>query len=130
MINAYQKPLLNRLDDRRRSLGISAVDLAKSCSLSLPTVNRILSGKHTHASWSNILAIARALGLNVEFKPIADAEELRQQQAERKADELVRMVQSTSALEAQAVDQDQLDQMRRQTARELLAGSSRKLWAK
>ena len=66
----------------------------------------------------------------MEFKPIADAEELRQQQAERKADELVQMVQSTSALEAQAVDQAQLDEMRRQTARELLRGSNRRLWAK
>jgi transcriptional regulator with XRE-family HTH domain len=128
MVIGFRKPLLNRLDDRRQALGLSVHDLATRSGLSMMTVNRILSGNHPNASWANVLAIARALGLDVEFNPSADVEELREQQAARKADELTRMIQGTSALEAQALDPTQLDQMRRRIARELLTGSNRMLW--
>jgi transcriptional regulator with XRE-family HTH domain len=104
--------------------------LARKSGLSLRTVARILSGAHANASWANVTALADALGVAVELRAVADAEDLREQQARQKAEHLVRMVQGTSALEGQAVDAENLAQMKRRTVHELLAGSDRKLWAK
>jgi len=121
--------LFAELDLRRRELGMAMGNLAKKSGLSLRTVARILSGDHAHASWANVTALADALGVTVELRPVANPEDLREQQAQRKAERLVKMVQGTSALEAQAVDKDQIERMKRRTVHELLAGSDRKLWA-
>ena len=121
--------LFASLDLRRRELGMAMGALAAKSGLALRTVARILSGAHPAASWANVTALADALGGAVELRPGADAEDLREQQAQRKAEHLVRMVQGTSALEGQAVDAQNLEQMKRRTVHELLAGSDRKLWA-
>ena len=128
-LTAPSPSVSNTLDTRRAELGLSHAALAALSGVSLPTVHRALSGNHPDISFANLQAIAAALGLDFTLTPTATAEQLRAQQAARKADQLVRMLQATSALEGQAVDNQRLDQMRRQTARELLSGSNRKLWA-
>jgi transcriptional regulator with XRE-family HTH domain len=108
--------------------------LAARAGVSLPTVNRILSGKEKRLMIGNVEAIAKALGVVIRLgaatgvDEIENAFELREKQATKKAKRLVRMVQGTMGLEAQAVDNSVLDQMVRQTVCELLAGSSRRLW--
>ena len=52
-----------------------------------------------------------------------------EQQAESKAETIVRMVQGTSSLEVQAVDPGTYREMVKQTVHELMAGSRRKLWS-
>ena len=116
------------LDLRRRELKMPAAVLAKRSGLSLPTVQRILSGRHLNATWANVVALAAALGEEVVLRPMATSEDLREQQARRKAERLVKMVQGTSALEAQAVEKERLEQMVRRSLHELLAGPARKLW--
>ena len=117
------------LNQRRMELGMSHVTLAQRSGVSLPTVHRILSGGHPNASVANVQAIAETLGLRLQFHIMEQAEDLREKQATKKATELVSMVQATSALEGQAVDQQTIKQMIRRTVHELLAGSERKLWA-
>ncbi len=68
------------------------------------------------------------MGMDINLKA-KNAEAFKQEQAERKAAELVAQVQGTSGLEAQGVPLSELRRMKKQTARELLTGSSRKLWA-
>jgi hypothetical protein len=63
------------------------------------------------------------------FLATKSVQDIREQQAEAKAQELVGMVQATCGLESQAVDQEHIDEMVRQTVHELLAGPNRKLWA-
>jgi transcriptional regulator with XRE-family HTH domain len=121
--------LFTSLDLRRRELGMAMGTLAKKSGLSLRTVARILSGDHANASWANVMALADVLGIAVELRSIANPEDLRERQAKWKADRLVKMVQGTSALEGQAVDSEKVEQMKRRTVHELLAGSDRKLWA-
>jgi len=58
----------------------------------------------------------------------ARSHELRRDQADRKARRLVQLVQGTSALEGQAVDDDSLDAMIGRTSDELLS-SNRRLWS-
>lgn len=119
---------LNDLDRRRRELGMGYAVLAKRSGVSLPTVYRILSGRHTAASWANVVAIAEALGMSAGFAPRVKADRLRHEQARQKAKRLVRMVQGTSGLEGQAVDADTIRRLENLTVHELLAGSKQRLW--
>jgi transcriptional regulator with XRE-family HTH domain len=120
--------LLSDLDKRRRELGLSYDLLSKRCGVSRPTVQRILSGRHPTASFSNVIAIAEALGLALRFGSQVAVPKMKREQARKKARKLVALVQGTSGLEGQAVDRESLDAMVEQTTHELLAGSKRKLW--
>jgi transcriptional regulator with XRE-family HTH domain len=117
------------LNARRLRLGMSMSVLSVRSGVSLPTAQRILTGKLEHASFRNVSAIAAALGLTAKFLAAMSEEELREEQAEKKARRLVGMVQGTSGLESQAVSNEEFEAMVRRTVHELLSGSNRKLWA-
>ncbi len=102
--------------------------LAERSGVSLPTVNRVLSGEHPEASFANVAAIAECLGLRVTLAAEASSQELREAQARKKAKRLVGLVQGTSALEGQGLEGSELEGMIGQTAAELLV-SNRRLWS-
>ena len=120
---------IHDLNERCRQLGMSHAVVARLSGVSLPTVQRILGKEDHDATLSNLLAVAEALGLGLDFQPEAKVDALREQQARRKAEHLVGMVQGSSALEGQAVDQDTYERMVQRTVHELLAGPNGKLWA-
>jgi len=122
-----KQPIFLSLEKRRRELGMSRKSLANRSHVSLPTVNRILSGRHSGASIENVLTIAAALGMELKFEAEMRSERFREMQAVAKARQLVRLVQGTSALEGQALDKDELEDMIGRTAKELSL-SKRKLW--
>ena len=117
------------LNTRRKQLGMSYAVLADRSGVSEPTVHRVLSGAWHGARYSNVVAIADALGLAPSFADSVRAVDLREQQARQKAQRLVGIVQGTSGLEGQAVDERTIERMVRQTVHELLTGTKRKLWA-
>ena len=124
------KQLSHELNTRRRELGIGCPALARRAALSLRTVQRALAGDSAaNPSFDTLSAIAEAMGMTIGLKETQSADSFRQRQAERKAAQLVAQVQGTSGLEAQAVPPSELKRMKKQTSRELLAGSARKLWA-
>ena len=116
-----------RLESRRQRLHMSKAALARRARVPLTTVHRILSGKEKNPGIRNVAAIAGALGLEMLGEP-QSAFEFRKTQATEKATRLVRMLQGTMALEAQAVDQNAIKGMVDQTACELLSGPTRSLW--
>ena len=124
-----RQSLFEKLETRRRELGLSQSVLSERSGVSLPTVQRILSGHGRATSFENTLAIAQVLGMQFDAVTVIPAKELLRQQALKKAERLVRMVQGTSALEAQGVSAQHLGQMIKKTVHELLAGSRRRLWA-
>ena len=124
-----RQPLFEKLEARRRDLGLSQSVLAERSGVSLPTVHRILASHAKTASVDNILAIAQVLGMDLEAVPRIGTQEILEQQATKKAEQLVGMVQGTSSLEGQAVSGKQIGQMIKKTVQELLAGSRRRLWA-
>ncbi len=101
--------------------------LAERSGVSEPTVKRVLAGRTAKASFGNVAAIAEALGMPLMADPI-DVEDFREQVARQKAERVARLVQGTSALEAQAVDSDQYRKLVERSMRELLTGSRRLLW--
>jgi transcriptional regulator with XRE-family HTH domain len=121
--------LFESLNQRRRELGLSIETLAGRSGVSGPTVQRILSGNNPTASFSNVLAIAHALGLSLRLDTRTDIGKMKHDQADRKARKLVALVQGTSGLEGQAVDKKTLDAMVEQTRHELLSGPRRRLWS-
>jgi transcriptional regulator with XRE-family HTH domain len=107
---------------------MSHATVAARSGVSEPTVKRILGGQLAEASFANVVAIAEALGMTVGLGE-TDAEELCRQQARRKAEQIARLVQGTSALESQAVDQAAYERLVERSFHELMAGSRRRLWA-
>lgn len=120
--------ILDRLVQRREALGMSHAALAERSGVSEPTVKRILGGRLEEASFANVTAIAGAMGISVEMAE-SDADEACRGQARRKAEEVARLVQGTSALENQAVDAATYQRLVERTYHELLAGSKRRLWS-
>ncbi len=120
---------LKALDTRRKKLGMSLAVLAKRSGIPLTTVQRILSGRERRPSLPSVLAIAEVLGAPWEVDVNAGIDEIRERQARQKAERLVGLVQGTSGLEGQAVDQETLRQMVARTVHELLAGSRLRLWS-
>ena len=117
-----------RLQTRRKMLGIGFQSLASRSGVSIPTVKRIFGGQIAAASFGNIAAIAEALGLSFELGE-SSVDALCRQQARKKAMQLARLVQGTSALESQAVGKDTYKRIVEKSFREILAGPKRKLWA-
>lgn len=126
--------LFAQLDSRRARLNMSKADLARRAGVSLPTVQRLLSGREGRPRTDVLMAIAVALGVEVrlsespcvsETSPVS---EFREAQARTKARRLARLVQGTMALEAGAVDADVLREMEEQNVHALLAGPGRRLW--
>ncbi|MEO8493976.1 MAG: hypothetical protein ABI614_02825, partial [Planctomycetota bacterium] len=76
-----------------------------------------------------VVAIADALGMSPVMNAAKSEDDLREEQAEKKARQLIGMVQSTCGLESQAVSEEEFEAMVRRTVHQLLAESSRRLWA-
>jgi transcriptional regulator with XRE-family HTH domain len=117
------------LQRRRRELGLSYELLARRSGVSRPTVQRILSGRYPTASLASVVAIGDALGLELRFAPVVSSDQLRREQARKKAKKLAALVQGTCALEGQGVDRAGFDAMVERTTHELLSGSKRRLWS-
>ena len=117
-----------QLDRRRRDLGLSFAALSARSGVSEPTVKRILRGRLPEASFAHVVAIARAVGA-----PIAsheqDVDEMLRARAREKATMVARLVQGTSALEAQGIDDVEFGRLVERTYHELLAGPRRRLWS-
>lgn len=127
MISTFPIPV-DRLVSRRKALGMSFTMLAARSGVSEPTVKRILGGHAAAASFANVAAVAQALGVSLEFGE-SDIDELRREQARKKAEHIARLVQGTSALESQAVDPETYRRLVEKSYHELLAGPNRRLWS-
>ena len=116
------------LDARRKMLKMPVDLLVKRSGVPRPTVFRILRGNVDTVRFGYVKKVAGALGYSFDGPPI-DPEELRLQEAKRKARLLSRMTQGTMGLEAQAVSAELLKELEEQTIAKLLAGKGRKLWS-
>lgn len=118
----------DRLNGRRKALGLSCAGLAARSGVSEPTVKRILGGRIAEASFGNVVAVCEALGVSLDLRE-SDVDELCRRQARTKSEEVARLVQGTSALESQAVDTESYRRLVERSYHELLAGSRRRLWS-
>lgn len=127
MVNAIQS-LADRLSARRKLLGMTHSALAARSGVSEPTVKRVLGGRAGEASLAAVEAIAGALGIGVTIDE-SDAESFKRRAAMAKAERIARLVQATSALEGQAVDDDAFQRLVERSFYELMSGPSRRIWS-
>jgi transcriptional regulator with XRE-family HTH domain len=118
----------SQLDHRRRELGMTYETLAQRSGVSVMTVKRMLRKGIEHATFANVAAVAAALGVDIRFVAEQSAFQFRQQAANKAARRIVSLVQSSSALEAQAVDSQGVDEMISQTVHDLMSGPKRNVW--
>jgi len=118
--------IIHHLNRRRRRLRIPYRAIAKRSGVSPLTVQRVLKGESS-GTFETVAAIAKALGVSLRFVDDITVHELRRQEARAKAQRLVRMVQASSQLEGQGVDDEAMEDMVAQTTAELLASNVR-LW--
>ena len=126
--------LFTQLDNRRIRLNMSKADLARRAAVSLPTVQRLLSGREGRPRLDIVLAVAIALGVEVRLSASPAVVEMsgvtafREAQARRKATRLAKLLQGTMALEAEAVSAGVLKEIEEENVHALLAGPRRRLW--
>jgi len=118
------------LEKQRRALKMPLHILAERANISRATVCRILKEKRASSSLESVLAIAGALGAEIELR-IPDPEKIVEQQIRKRAKRIVRMVQGTMALEGQGItDPDYLDQLVETAAKEIRAKPRKQLWVR
>ena len=120
--------LITKIEIRRKELGISIENLAKLSHSGVRTVNRLLAGEDVKLS--TVEKITTVLGLDFAGNEIVAVKELEKRRAKEKALFMASLVQSTSALEKQGLEQNSLDRMIDRFEKEFLCGKYRKkLWA-
>ena len=111
--------ILNMLGRRRRALAMPYDELQRRSGVSTSTLKRVLRGEVT-ASFATVASVADSLGVDLGATHAQDVTAMRERQARVKARKLVALVQGTSALEGQAVDESDRRLMEQKTA-EILA---------
>ena len=125
MINTTK--IIKELQNRRRQLEIPYKILAERAGIAMVTVQRALSGS-AGVRLDTLLAIAENLGLDLDVQPSRKVNEMREEQAQKKARRLVGMAQGMAGLECQGVSSEILKQTEDNIVHELLSGSNIRLW--
>ncbi len=122
--------LLEPMQRRRHELGIPYAELAARAGVSVSTAKRVLSGSMGRASMEHVVALLRAMGMSLTVSADVSSVAFREEAARQQADRLARMVEGTSALEAQEVDATTAADLRRESVHRLMAGPPRRVWAR
>lgn len=119
--------LIKKIKQRKKLLGITIENLAKLSGLGIRTLNRFFAGKDVKLS--TVEKITILIGLDFAGNETISLEELKQNRAKEKALFMASLVQSTSALEMQGLDNPALERIINQFEEEFLYGKYYdKLW--
>ncbi len=119
--------LINKIIDRKKQLNITVENLAKLSGVGVRTINRLL--KNEDVKLSTIEDVTNFLGLDFAGNEQVPLNELKCQRAHEKALFLASLVQSTSALEMQGLEDESLNNIIRMYEKEFLSGAYKNtLW--
>ena len=119
--------LIQKIENRKKQINISIENLAKLTHLCIRTVNRFFAGEDVKLS--TIEKITNLLGLDFAGNEVIPLKELEKQRAKEKALFMASLVQSTSALEVQGLEEDSLNKIINKFEKEFLVGQYRnRLW--
>ena len=113
--------LIKQIIARKEQLNITIENLAKLSGLGVRTVNRVLANEDVKLS--TIESITNLLGLDFAGKEIVPLDELKKQRAKSKAIFMASLVQGTSALEMQGLDEDNVNNIISMYEQEFLNGN-------
>ncbi len=119
--------LINKIQQRKNELHITIENLAKISNIGIRTLNRFFAGDDVKLS--TIEKITNLLGLDFAGNEIVPLDKLKEQRAKEKALFMASLVQSTSALEKQGLEQNSLDKIIYKFEQEFLTGQYKnRLW--
>ncbi len=119
--------LINKIQQRKNELHITIENLAKISNIGIRTLNRFFAGDDVKLS--TIEKITNLLGLDFAGNEIVPLDKLNAQRAKEKALFMASLVQSTSALEKQGLNQNSLEKIIYKFEQEFLAGQyQNRLW--
>lgn len=121
--------LLGVLNRRRHELEMPISAISRRSGVNPSTVTRLLSGDLSVAGFGTVCRIANALGVEIMIRE-QPAFLMKRKAAKAAAAVIVKSVQATSALEAQAAGRKVLKLLEDRIVAQLLAGPGHKLWAK
>lgn len=113
--------LINQIINRKEQLGITVENLAKLSGVGVRTINRLL--KNEDVKLSTIEQVTNFLGLDFAGNEQVSLTVLKEQRAHEKALFLASIVQGTSALEMQGLEDDSLNAIITSYEKEFLSGS-------
>lgn len=119
--------LIQKIENRKKEINISIENLARLSNLGVRTVNRFFAGDDVKLS--TIERITNLLGLDFAGNEVIPLTQLQKQRAKEKALFMASLVQSTSALEVQGLEEDSLNKIIDKFEKEFLVGQYRnRLW--
>jgi transcriptional regulator with XRE-family HTH domain len=119
--------LINQIIARKEHLNITVENLAKLSGVGVRTINRLL--KNEDVKLSTIEHVTNFLGLDFAGNEQVSLRVLKKQRAHEKALFLASLVQSTSALEMQGLEEDSLNKIIASYEKEFLSGAYKNtLW--
>lgn len=119
--------LIQKIENRKKQINISIENLAKLSNLGVRTVNRFFAGDDVKLS--TIERITNLLGLDFAGNEVVPLNQLQKQRAKEKALFMASLVQSTSALEVQGLEEDSLNKIIDKFEKEFLQGQYKnRLW--
>ena len=121
--------LLGVLNRRRNELEMPISAISRRSRVHPSTVNRLLSGDLSVAGFGTVCRIANALGVDITIRE-QGVSLMKRNAAKAAAAAILKSVQATSALEAQAVGPRALKLLEERIVAQLLAGPGSKLWVK
>lgn len=119
--------LIQKIENRKKQINISIKNLARLSNLGVRTVNRFFAGDDVKLS--TIERITNLLGLDFAGNEVVPLNQLQKQRAKEKALFMASLVQSTSALEVQGLEEDSLNKIIHKFEKEFLQGQYKnRLW--
>ena len=119
--------LLQKVKQRRDDIGITLDNISQLSNLGYRTISRFFSGDDVKLS--TVEKITNLLGLDFAGNETIDIETLKNNRATKKALYVVSLVQDTSALEMQGLENDNLNILISETKEQFLTGEyQKKLW--
>jgi len=113
--------LINHIIDRKKEINITIENLAKLSGVSIRTINRLL--KNEDVKLSTVEQVTNFLGLDFAGNEQVSLKTLRKQRAHEKALFLASIVQGTSALEMQGLEDESLNKIIASYEKEFLSGN-------
>jgi len=119
--------LMKQISIRKEQLGITIENLAKLSGVGTRTINRLL--KNEDVKLSTVEAVTNLLGLDFAGNEQIPLKELKKQRAKEKALYLASIVQGTSALEMQGLEDGSINKIVSMYEHEFLYGDYKNtLW--
>ena len=120
--------VIKKVKDRKESIGLTIDNIAKLTNLGNRTVARFFAGEDVKLS--TLEKITEALGLDFAGEEVLDIDTLREKRAKKKALYIISLVQDTSSLEKQGLNNKELELLIKDTQMQFLTGEYQKhLWA-